>query len=61
MIRKGIKEYAGAVRRRYLNASKAQKCVILNEFCETTGYHGKSAIRLLRHSPQTLFRPHGVS
>ena len=52
MTRKSIKEYAAAVRPRYLNASKAQKRVILTEFCETTGYHRKSAIRLLRHPPK---------
>ena len=52
MTRKSIKEYAAAVRVRYLNASKAQKRVILTEFCETTGYHRKSAIRLLRHPPK---------
>ena len=52
MTRKSIKEYAAAVRGRYLNASKAQKRVILTEFCETTGYHRKSAIRLFRHPPK---------
>jgi len=49
MTRKSIKEYAAALRRRYLKASKAQKRAILNEFCETADYHRKSAIRLLRH------------
>jgi hypothetical protein len=32
-----------------LAASKKERAAILNEFCRTTGYHRKSAIRLLRH------------
>lgn len=47
MTRGSIAEYAAAVRERYLAASKAQKGVILSEFCQTTGYHRKAAIRLL--------------
>lgn len=42
-----IKELANAVRSRYEAATKDQKKVILDEFCATTGYHRKSAIRLL--------------
>jgi hypothetical protein len=52
MTRQSIKDYAAAVRRRYLKASRAQKRAILTEFCKTTGYHRKSAIRLLRHPPK---------
>jgi len=52
MTRKSIYEYAAAVRRRYLMASKGQKAVILNEFCEASGYNRKSAIRLLRNPPK---------
>lgn len=52
MTRKSIKDYAAAVRQRYLKATRAQKRRILTEFCETTGYHRKSAIRLLRHPPK---------
>ncbi len=52
MTRQSIKEYAAAVRRRYLKASKAQKRVILTEFCEIAGYHRKPAIRLLRPAPR---------
>jgi len=52
MTRKSIEEYAAAIRQRYLKASKAGKRAILTEFCETTGYHRKSAIRLLRHPPK---------
>jgi hypothetical protein len=43
-----LAELAAAVRRRYLAASKKGKGAILTEFCETTGMHRKSAIRLLR-------------
>ena len=52
MTRKSIWEYAAAVRKRYRKASKLQKGVILTEFCLTTGYHRKSAIRLLNRKPQ---------
>jgi len=42
-----IKELADALRPRYTAATKDGKKVILDEFCATTGYHRKSAIRLL--------------
>lgn len=42
-----VRELAEAMRERYRRASKAQKGVMLEEFCENTGYHRKSAIRLL--------------
>ena len=52
MTRGSIREYAAAVRPRYLKASKREKKRILDEFCQVTGYHRKSAIRLLRHPPK---------
>jgi hypothetical protein len=52
MTRGSIREYAAAVRPRYLSASKAEKTRILDEFCQVTGYHRKSAIGLLRHPPK---------
>jgi hypothetical protein len=46
-----IKELADALRSRCESKTKDGKKVILDEFCATTGYHRKSAIRLLhRHS-----------
>lgn len=51
MTRGSIREYAAAVRQRYLKASRRQKATILDEFCENTGYHRKAAIRLLRRVP----------
>lgn len=48
MTRQSIQDYAAAIRRRYLKGTKAEKSTILNEFCKATGYHRKSAIRLLR-------------
>jgi hypothetical protein len=42
------KEYTQATHQRYKNASRRERTVILNEFCATTGYHRKYAIRLLR-------------
>jgi transposase InsO family protein len=51
MTRQVLLELAAALRPRYHQASKAQKKVILDEFCATTGYHRKAAIRLLNHAP----------
>lgn len=52
MTRKSISEYAEALRGRYFLAGKAEKSRILNEFCKTTGYNRKSAIRLLSREPE---------
>lgn len=46
----GVLEYAAAVRLRYGAAGRPEKKRILDEFCETTGMHRKSAIRLLNRS-----------
>jgi hypothetical protein len=43
--------YINHLRRRYKGASKVEKGMILSEFCETSGYHRKSASRLLNHPP----------
>ncbi len=40
-------EYLAAIRDRYRNASKADKTIILDEFCRVCGYHRKYAIRRL--------------
>ena len=45
-------QYATALRKRYRESSKSEKGVILSEFCLTTGYHRKSAIRLLNPKPR---------
>jgi hypothetical protein len=42
------REYLEAIYLRYKNASSRQKTIILDEFCATSGYHRKHAIRLLR-------------
>jgi hypothetical protein len=47
MTLKSVKEYAAAVRGRYLIASREEKGRILDEFVKVTGYHRKAAIRLL--------------
>lgn len=59
VTRRAILEYARAVSPRYLVANKREKGVILDEFCKTTGHHRKSAVRLLRHPPQTIGRTMG--
>ncbi|MCL5026238.1 MAG: hypothetical protein M1531_07060 [Chloroflexi bacterium] len=51
MTRKSIHEYAATLRPRYQVSDRKAKAVILAEFCQTTGYHHKAAIRLLRHCP----------
>ena len=51
------KEYLLAVVKRYKKGTKAQKSLILDEFCAATGYHRKHAIRLLR-SFKRFTKPH---
>ncbi|MFH1086814.1 MAG: transposase family protein [Chloroflexota bacterium] len=57
MTRESILELAAALRPRYQKATKANKKVILDEFCATTRYHRKAAIRLLNRQPATAARP----
>jgi hypothetical protein len=47
MTLNSIHEYADIMRKRYLKANKREKSQILNEFVKVTGYHRKSAIRVL--------------
>jgi hypothetical protein len=42
------KEYADSIRSRYFGASREEKGFILQEFCAVSGYHRKSALRMLR-------------
>ena len=46
-------ELANAIRRRYRSATSKEKHKILEEFIATTGYHEKSAIRVLNGEPTT--------
>lgn len=48
MTAKAKRELLEAIRPRYLRSDKAGKERILDEFCATTGYHRKYAIRLLK-------------
>jgi len=59
MIRRSIRDYADAIRGRYHKASRSEKAIVLEEFCRTTGYHRKSAIRLLRHAPRPAKKRRG--
>jgi len=47
MTRGSILEYIEAAKARYYQASKKGKGRILDEFVSNTGYHRKSAIRVL--------------
>ncbi len=53
------REMIAAIRPRYLKATKARKAQILDELIATTGYHRKSAIRVLQHGskPKGLKKP----
>ena len=52
MTSASIRELAAALREHYRRASRVEKGHLLDEFCLITGYHRKSAIRLLRHAPK---------
>ena len=52
MTRRSIREYAQAIRGRYLQASKEEKGKMLDEFTKVTGLHRKAAIRLLNRPSQ---------
>ena len=53
MMSQGSKrELIKTIRPRYLKANKEGKAQILNEFIATTGYHRKSAIRVLNCEPK---------
>lgn len=47
MRRSSVKEYVEAIRGRYRKAGRSEKGRMLAEFGQVTGYHRKSAIRLL--------------
>ena len=46
--------YLKTQRWRYRRGNRAVKKRILDEFCDTHGYHRKSAARLLRQLPITI-------
>ncbi len=56
MSRQGKWEYLQAIHARYRQAARAEKGRTLDEFCRVTGYHRKSALRLL-HGPPPGRRP----
>jgi IS30 family transposase len=56
MTSQGKRELLGAIRPRYLRATKEGKARILDEFIAATGYHRKYAVRLLRNGP----KPKGI-
>ena len=52
MMRSCVKEYTHTINQRYTGASGIEKGALLEEVVEVTGYHRKSAIRLLAGSSQ---------
>jgi len=59
MTQRSIKEYAEVMRRRYLKANRREKGRLLDEFVQVTGYHRKSAIRILLGRGKFLKSPSG--
>ena len=53
MSRQGRWEYLNAIYPRYQRANRQEKQRILDEFCQVTRYHRKSALRLLNGPPPT--------
>ena len=45
------REYLMVIHARYQQAARPEKTRILDEFCQVTGYHRKSALRLLNGAP----------
>jgi hypothetical protein len=56
MSQRSKTELVKATWSRYLQASRAGKTRILDEFVAATGYHRKYAIRLLKHGPRAKVR-----
>jgi hypothetical protein len=56
MTAAGRKEVADAIRARYAAAPAKEKGRILHEFIVATGYHEKSAIRVLNQTPAAKHR-----
>jgi len=59
VTRASIHEYAEALKKRYRRAGKEERGRILDEFCRTTSYHRKSAVRLLGRGIVDRARPRG--
>ena len=47
MRRSSVKEYTETVMQHYTGASRREKSQLLDEFTRVTGYHRKSAVRML--------------
>ena len=54
MTQDAIDELLAVLRPRYARASKAQKGLMLDEFCANAGYHRKAATRALRRKPRSV-------
>lgn len=53
------REYLRAIRERYRKATRKQKTIILDEFCEVCGYSRKYAIRVLKRQSEPRTRRPG--
>ena len=61
MSKKAKKEYLAEIRKRYINSTKEEKKMILDEFCSNCGYNRKYAIRLInsKEKPKTVWKKPG--
>lgn len=58
MGKKEKKVYLQAIIRRYKQADRAAKGIILDEFCSVCGYNRKYAVRILNHPPSASSKKH---
>ena len=56
MSKDAIYEYIEKLRLRYIKATKIQKTKILDEFCATSGFERKHAIKVLRGQRRSRIR-----
>ena len=61
MARQSKREYLRSIYQRYRHAQRAQKTVILEEFCKICGYNRKYAIWLLNRLLPTAAAPRRVT
>ncbi len=52
MKQANISFYLHVLRQKYARSTKKEKSIIINELCESCGYHRKAAIRILNNRPR---------
>jgi hypothetical protein len=54
------KEYLIEIRKRYSSASRNEKSLMLDQFCNVCGYNRKYAIRLIRQKDIKQYKRKGI-